>query len=186
MLQGGTWDLKLKDIINALNDLAPIQYSESWDNPGLLIGDDEKEINRIYIALDATSDVIEAAHEKKAELILTHHPLKFHPVRRVSGDNYVGKRIMKIISYDLALFTMHTDFDVTCMATEAASRLDLIEFKVLEPTLSEDFGLGAMGYLKEDLSLRELAEKTKQAFDLDNVAVYGDLDSTIEIGRAHV
>ncbi|MBQ7584595.1 MAG: Nif3-like dinuclear metal center hexameric protein, partial [Lachnospiraceae bacterium] len=45
MLQGGTWDLKLKDIINALNDLAPIQYSESWDNPGLLIGDDEKEIN---------------------------------------------------------------------------------------------------------------------------------------------
>ncbi|MBQ7584058.1 MAG: Nif3-like dinuclear metal center hexameric protein, partial [Lachnospiraceae bacterium] len=135
--------------------------------------------NRIYIALDATSDVIEAAHEKKAELILTHHPLIFHPVRRVSGDNYVGKRIMKIISYDMALFTMHTDFDVTCMATEAASRLDLIEFKVLEPTLSEDFGLGAMGYLKEDLSLRELAEKTKQAFDLDNVAVYGDLDSTI-------
>ena len=171
--------MKLKDIISTLNELAPIQYSESWDNPGLLIGDDEKEISDIYIALDATSDVIEAAHKKNAGLILTHHPLIFHPVRRVSGDNYVGRRIMKIIAYDMALFAMHTDFDVTCMANEASARLGLIETKVLEPTLSEDFGLGAMGYLKEDLSLKELAEKTKQAFGLENVAVYGDLEDTI-------
>ena len=171
--------MKLKNVTGTLNELAPIQYSENWDNPGLLIGDEEMEISGIYIALDATSDVIEAAHEKKAELILTHHPLIFHPIRRVSSDNYVGKRVMRIISCGMALFAMHTDFDVTSMANEAASRLDLIETKVLEPTLSEDFGLGAMGYLKEDLSLKELAERTKQAFELDNVSVYGDLDDTI-------
>ena len=171
--------MKLKDIIGTLNDLAPIHYSESWDNPGLLIGDEEKDVSRVYIALDATSDVIEAAHEKGAELILTHHPLIFHPVRRVAADNYVGRRVMRIISYDMALFAMHTDFDVTCMASEAAARLDLIETKVLEPTLSEDFGLGTMGYLKEDLSLRELTEKTKEAFNLDNAVVYGKLEDTI-------
>lgn len=171
--------MKLKDVIITLNDLAPIQYSENWDNPGLLIGSDEKDVRVIYIALDATSDVIEAAREKNADLILTHHPLIFHQVRRVSADNYVGKRIMKIIAYDMALFTMHTDFDVTCMANEAAARLDLIESKVLEPTLSEDFGLGAMGYLKEDLTLAELSQKTKQAFDLDHVTVYGELSDTI-------
>ena len=61
--------MKLKNVTGTLNELAPIQYSENWDNPGLLIGDEEMEISGIYIALDATSDVIEAAHEKKAELI---------------------------------------------------------------------------------------------------------------------
>ncbi len=166
-------------MINAFNDLAPVHYSENWDNPGLLVGDEEKEISSVYITLDATSDAIENARKKKADLILTHHPLIFHPVRRVSSDNYVGRRVMKIIACDMALFTMHTDFDVTCMADEAASRLALIETRVLEPTLSEDLGLGAIGYLKEDLSLEELAEKTKQAFDLDNAAVYGDLEDTI-------
>ena len=50
--------MKLKEIIGTLNELAPIQYSESWDNPGLLIGDEEKEINKVYIALDATTEVI--------------------------------------------------------------------------------------------------------------------------------
>ncbi len=171
--------MKLKDIINTLNDLAPIQYSESWDNPGLLIGDDEMDVLRIYIALDATSDVIESASEKNADLILTHHPLIFHPVRRVSADNYVGRRVMRIIAGNMSLFAMHTDFDITCMANEAAARLSLIETKVLEPTLSEDLGLGAMGYLKEDLSLKELAELTRSAFETENVTVYGDLDETI-------
>lgn len=171
--------MKLKEIINKLNDLAPIQYSESWDNPGLLVGDDEKDVQRIYIALDATGDVIEAANEKKADLILTHHPLIFHPVRRVSADDHVGKRVMRIIACNMSLFTMHTDFDITCMANEAAAKLSLIETKVLEPTLSEDFGLGAMGYLKEDLSLKELAEMTKSVFNIENVTVYGDLNDTI-------
>ena len=171
--------MKLKEIIDTLNELAPIQYSEHWDNPGLLVGNEEQEIRKIYIALDATSDVIEAAHEAGAELVLTHHPLIFHPVRRVSSDDYVGRRIMKLIAYNMSLFTMHTDFDVTCMGTEAASLLDLFEIKILEPTLGEDIGLGAMGYLKEDLTLRELAEKTKLSFDIPQVKVYGDLDDTI-------
>ena len=140
--------MKLKDIINTLNELAPMQYSEAWDNPGLLIGDEEKEICKVYVAVDATTDVIEAAHEAGADLILTHHPLIFHPIRQVSTDSYVGGRIMKIISYGMSLFVMHTDFDVTCMGTEAASLLGLIEIKILEPTFSEELGLGAMGYLK--------------------------------------
>ncbi|MBR1523505.1 MAG: Nif3-like dinuclear metal center hexameric protein [Lachnospiraceae bacterium] len=171
--------MKLKDITGTLNELAPIQYSENWDNPGLLIGDEEKDIKKVYITLDATSDVIEAAHDMGADLILTHHPLIFHPVRRVSSDDHVGKRIMRIISYGMSLFTMHTDFDVTCMGTEAASMLDLIEIKILEPAFGEEIGLGAMGYLKEDLTLGELAEKTKQSFDVDQVTVYGDLNDTI-------
>ena len=171
--------MKIKEIIGILNELAPIQYSESWDNPGLLIGDEEKEINSIYIALDATSEVIEAAHEAGAGLILTHHPLIFHPVRRIAGDDHVGKRVMKIISYDMALFCMHTDFDVTCMGVEAASMLDLMEIRILEPSLGEDIGLGAIGYLKEDLTLRELAEKTKESYNVPQVRVYGGLDEII-------
>ncbi len=171
--------MKLKDIINTLNELAPMQYSETLDNPGLLIGDEEKEIHKIYVAVDATTDVIEVAHEAGADLILTHHPLIFHPVRQISTDSYVGGRIMKIISYGMSLFTMHTDFDVTCMGTEAAALLNLIEIKILEPTFSEELGLGAMGYLKEDLTLKELAEQVKLSYEVPAVKVYGDLNDTI-------
>ena len=169
----------LKDFIGIMNGLAPVQFSEGWDNPGLLVGDAEMEISRVYIALDATSEVIEAAHDAGADLILTHHPLIFKPVRHVSSDDYVGRRVMKILSYGMALFAMHTDFDVTCMGTEPSTRLGLIESKVLEPTVSEDYGLGAFGYLKEDLKLKELAEKVKDDFEVDHVRVYGDPESTM-------
>lgn len=169
----------LKDFIGIMNGLAPVQFSEGWDNPGLLVGDADMDISRVYIALDATSEVIEAAHDAGADLILTHHPLIFKPVRHVSSDDYVGRRVMKILSCGMALFAMHTDFDVTCMGTEAATRLGLIESKVLEPTVSEDYGLGAFGYLKEDLKLKELAEKVKDDFEVDHVTVYGDPESTM-------
>lgn len=169
----------LKDFIGIMNGLAPVQFSEGWDNPGLLVGDADMDISRVYIALDATSEVIEAAHDAGADLILTHHPLIFKPVRHVSSDDYVGRRVMKILSCGMALFAMHTDFDVTCMGTEAATRLGLIESKVLEPTVSEDYGLGAFGYLKEDLKLKELAEKVKEDFEVDHVTVYGDPESTM-------
>ncbi len=171
--------MKLKDIIGMLNEIAPIQYSENWDNPGLLVGDEDQEIKTVYIALDATSDVIDAAKKAKADLLLTHHPLIFRPINRVSSDSHVGRRVMKLLSDKIALFAMHTDFDVTQMGIEAASMLELIEVKVLEPTLSEDIGLGAMGYLKEDLSLRDLAEKVKKDLDVPFVKVYGDTEDTI-------
>ena len=61
--------MKLNDLALLLNELAPIQYSEQWDNPGLLVGDMEKEINKVYVALDATSDVIAAAHEAGARYL---------------------------------------------------------------------------------------------------------------------
>ncbi|MCR5747153.1 MAG: Nif3-like dinuclear metal center hexameric protein [Lachnospiraceae bacterium] len=169
----------LKDLITVLNDLAPIHFSESWDNPGLLAGDENKEIGKVYIALDATSEVIEEAHRQGADLILTHHPLIFKPLNRISSDHYVGKRIMKIIAYDMALFAMHTDFDVTCMGAEAAEKLGLIESKVLEPTVSEEYGIGMFGYLKEDLKLTELADKVKNDFGIESVRVYGDPEETI-------
>ncbi len=171
--------MKLNDLALLLNELAPIQYSEQWDNPGLLVGDMEKEINKVYVALDATSDVIAAAHEAGADLILCHHPLIFKSIKRVSGDNYVGKRVMEIIRNDMALFAMHTDFDITCMGIEASKRLDLIETKVLEPTLGEELGLGCFGYLKEDLTLAELCERVKSAFDIGSVIAYGDLSSVM-------
>ncbi len=171
--------MKLKDFIGIMNGLAPVQFSEGWDNPGLLAGDSAMEISKVYVALDATSDVIEAAHEAGAELILTHHPLIFKPVRHVSSDDHVGRRVMKILSYGMALFAMHTDFDVTCMGNEAATRLGLIEAKVLEPTIGEEYGMGAFGYLKEDLKLKELADKVKADFDLDHVTVYGDPEETM-------
>lgn len=171
--------MKLKDLINILNEIAPIQYSEHWDNPGLLVGDEEQDIETVYIALDATSDVIEAASEARADLLLTHHPLIFRPLNRVSSDSYVGRRVMKLVSDNISLFSMHTDFDVTQMGIEAASMLNLIEVRILEPTLTEDIGLGAMGYLKEDLSLRDLAEKVKKDLNVPFVKVYGDPEDTI-------
>ena len=72
---------KVKDIINIMNHLAPKKFAESWDNPGLQIGNPDREIETVLTALDVTVDVVKKAVEKKAGMIITHHPLLFKPLK---------------------------------------------------------------------------------------------------------
>ena len=122
--------MHIKEVIGILEEQSPVSYALEWDNVGLLAGDSEKEINRIYIALDATDEAVDAAIAAQADLLLTHHPLIFKGMKKIVSDHFIGRRLMKLIANDVAYYAMHTNFDVKGMADLSSAILGLEDAKV--------------------------------------------------------
>lgn len=166
-----------REVLNCLSELSPFEYAESWDNVGLLIGSEDKEVERIYIAVDATDEVIENAIEVGADMLLTHHPMIFSAMKKIRDDDFVGSRVIKLIQNDMAYVAMHTNFDIMGMADAAADELGLTHTQVLQITFEDDIakeGFGRIGELHREMSLEELAQKVKSAFRVPNVKVFGE------------
>lgn len=170
-----------RDIIAVIEKDYPVSCALEWDNVGLLVGSPEKEVKRIYVALDAVDEVIEAAAEAHADLLVTHHPLIFSGMRRVRSDEFIGKRIIRLIQKDIAYYAMHTNYDVMGMAELAGRVMGFEEGRVLEVTCPESpldgkpQGIGRVADLKEAVSLEECCRQVKQRFGLTHVKVFGDL-----------
>lgn len=175
--------MRCSDLMERLEQLSPRSYAMKWDNVGLLAGRNDKDIQKVMIAVDATDRVIEQAILQKADLLLTHHPLIFHKLDRVTSDHYIGRRIGRLIRNDINYYAMHTNFDVMGMADAAADEIGLKKREVLEITYEDEIakeGIGRIGVLPQIMTLRECAEYCKQVFALNHVMVYGDLSQTIE------
>ena len=175
--------MKCCDIIAKLEELSPVSFAADWDNPGLMVGRPDKDVQRVYIALDATDAAIAKAIEYDCEMIITHHPMIFRPIKSVTGDDFVGRRILKLARHDVCCYAMHTNFDVMGMADAAADTLGLKNPQVLDVTYDDEIskeGFGRVGELPNAMTLRDYAEYVKKAFDLEVVKVFGDLDRAIE------
>ena len=169
--------MKLKEIMQMLEEMCPRSFAMSWDNVGLQVGDAGKDVQTIALALDATSEVIASAAAQGADLILTHHPLLFSGIKRITDDDYVGRRVLELIRRDIACYAMHTNFDVLGMADAAADLLRLADREVLEVTYEDDIsveGIGRIGTLMEPVKLSEFAEKVAEVFEIEHVRYYGN------------
>jgi dinuclear metal center YbgI/SA1388 family protein len=98
---------KVKDIYNYIDSFAPFGTQAEWDNSGLLVGNENRDVNKIIFALDLTYDVIEQAKECHADLIVTHHPVIFKPVSNVLNDSL----IYKLITNNISIICAHTNYD---------------------------------------------------------------------------
>ena len=173
--------MECKKVIEILEKQSPKSYACDWDNVGLLVGREDKEIQKIYIALDATA--IEEAIANGADMLLTHHPMIFKGMKRVTQEDFIGRRIIRLIQNDMVYYAMHTNFDVMGMADLAADYLGISDTRVLEITsVSEtgEEGIGRYGSLKKEMTVRECCEEVKQAFSLENVKVFGDLERKVK------
>lgn len=101
----------IRDVYALLEQLAPLSYQESYDNAGLLVGNPYMPLKGILATLDVTPEVIEEAHQKGLNLIVSHHPLIFSGLKRITGKTYVEKAITKAIKYDIAIYAAHTNLD---------------------------------------------------------------------------
>ena len=101
-----------QEIMEQLEELSPRHYAEDWDNVGLLCGDTNKRIKSIYIALDATKEVIDEAVALGADMILTHHPMIFKGMKRIISKDFIGCRVIELIQNDICYYAMHTNFDI--------------------------------------------------------------------------
>lgn len=177
--------MQCKEIIEVLEKVAPSCYALEWDNVGLLVGRKDKEVERILIALDATKDVIDKCIDEHIDLLITHHPLIFRGVKQVSDSDFIQRRILDLARNDTAYYAMHTNFDVSKMGELVADLLGIKDRRVLDITYSDVFtsrieGCGRHGKLGSIYSLKEYAHQVKEQLYIDNVIVYGQLDSLIE------
>lgn len=184
--------MKCSEFIKRLELLVPLSYACDWDNCGLLAGRGDKEVKKVLVALDATDEVIEDAIEKQADILLTHHPLIFKPLKQVNDQDFISRRILKLIQNDINYYAMHTNFDSVPggMADLAAGLINLTDISVLNPEGETGegipYGIGAFGFLEQPVSLRELAKQVKEAFHLPFVTVYGLEQVTEPISRVAI
>ena len=126
-----------QELIGILQEQSPEYYACEWDNVGLLVGDPQKEIKRVYIALDATDEAVAEAVDASADLLLTHHPMIFRAVKRITAGDFIGRKIIKLIRNDISYYAMHTNFDVKGMAQLASQRMALTGGEALDVTFRQ-------------------------------------------------
>ena len=119
--------MRCSEIINILEELAPHRMACEWDNPGLLAGRKEKEVKKLLLCVDADDEAVALAVRQGADMIVSHHPLIFRSIKRVTDEDFIGRRLVEMIQSDLSYFAMHTNFDSApgCMADLAAERIGL-------------------------------------------------------------
>ena len=170
-----------REIIEVIERKYGRSYAMSWDNVGLLCGRSDKEVKKIYVALDATDEVVEQAIEAGADMLVTHHPLIMSGINRITDESFIGKRLIKLIQNDISYYAMHTNYDVRGMSELASDKLMLKDAKVLEVTDENEVpeGIGRIADLQEAMTLGQYCKIVKEAFALDNVKAFGNLDKEV-------
>jgi dinuclear metal center YbgI/SA1388 family protein len=159
--------MKIRDIIQHLESFAPAEYQEDYDNSGLIAGDSNTECNSVLVSLDCTEQLIYEAIEKKCNLIVSHHPLIFRPLRNIGPENNIGKALIAAIRNNITLYAVHTNLDNVIGGVNAriADKIGLINRKILAPkTEDKRVGSGLIGDLKNRISGEQLLELLKERF----------------------
>jgi dinuclear metal center YbgI/SA1388 family protein len=144
----------IKDIIDYLEELAPLSYSLEWDNCGLQIGNKFNKVKNIGIALTTTTEIIEKAIEKNCNFLITHHPLIFKPLKNIDTSDFIGKIIKTSLKNDITIYTMHTNFDSSEQGLnyEIAKKIGLDNISILSVTREIEM-LKLVTFVPEDYTI---------------------------------
>jgi dinuclear metal center YbgI/SA1388 family protein len=126
--------MTIYDIIKVLENVAPPALQESYDNAGLIVGDQNANCSGAVLCLDSTEAVIEEAIQKGCNLVIAHHPIVFKGLKRFTGKNYVERTVMKAIKNDIAIYAIHTNLDNVLdngVNAKIAERLGLVNTRIL-------------------------------------------------------
>ena len=160
----------VKDIYNFIDDIAPFDTAEEWDNSGLLVGDEHKIVNKIMFALDCTEDVINQAISCGAYLIITHHPVIFKPLSEVTADSLV----YKLIKNDISIICAHTNYDKAINGVN-----DILCNSVeLENVEHIDGACLNVGFLTKEMNSSEFTHFVKSK--LNAVVRYNNIEKSIK------
>jgi dinuclear metal center YbgI/SA1388 family protein len=127
--------MKIKDITGFLESIAPLEYQESYDNCGLIVGDKNSPVNKALVTLDVTEAVIDEAIAEKCQLVIAHHPIVFAGLKKLNGKNYVERTVIKAIKNNIAIYAIHTNLDNVMAGVNAkiCERLGLVDCEILLP-----------------------------------------------------
>ncbi len=127
--------MKLGEITRFLEEIAPLNYQEEYDNSGLIVGNERDEINAALVALDCTEQIVDEAIESGCQLIITHHPIVFRGLKKFTGKTYVERVVMKALQHGIALYAIHTNLDnvQTGVNRKICTQLGLVQPRILLP-----------------------------------------------------
>lgn len=169
--------LKVKDIIGNLEKKYPKANAESWDNVGLIVGKLNQEVRKVQLSLDATDKAIENAIKNSADLIITHHPMIFKPVKTITTMDNLGRKIIKLIENNKSLYAMHTNLDsskdglndyiLNLLEVENSKVIDVSEF-------DNEVGIGRLYTLSKEMNIDEYATFVKNSLKIKNIRIISE------------
>ena len=127
--------MKVKEVTSYLEEIAPLQYAEDFDNVGLLVGKNDAEVTGVLVTLDTLEITIDEAIEKNCNLIISFHPIIFSGLKKLNGSNYVERVVIKAIENKIAIYAIHTALDnsIEGVSAKMCAILGLKNTKILIP-----------------------------------------------------
>lgn len=164
----------VNDIILEMENIAPPYLKEDFDNVGLMVGDRNKKVKKVLLALDCTMNVIEEGKNNDVDLIITHHPLIFRKPSSITTDTLQGRKIIELIKSDISLYSSHTNLDSVeeGLNSTIVSILGFDNSILIEKNPKNNkAGLGRVVELQEEMSLENLVKNIKAKLNIDNLRV---------------
>lgn len=156
--------MKIQEVIDALEQFAPLPLQESYDNAGLQVGLTEADVSGALLCLDVTEDVVDEAVRRGCNLIVSHHPLLFRGLKCISDANYVQRTVRKAIKNDVCIVAMHTNLD----NAEGGVNYKIAELLGLDGvTFLTEGGSGAIGMLAEPMEPVRFIQRVKGLFGVE-------------------
>ncbi len=165
------------DVVAFLREFAPGELAESWDNVGLLVGDESWPAKKVLTCLTLTEDVAEEAASSDVGLVITHHPLLFRPVKRITSETSEGRTLLTLLKAGVAVYSPHTAFDsaVHGINRRLAAKLGLSNIRPLRPVANESpAGGGRFGQLTESTSLADFLITVREALQVETLSYVGE------------
>jgi dinuclear metal center YbgI/SA1388 family protein len=181
--------VSVADVVGFLKELAPLDLAESWDNVGLLWGSKSERVTRVLTCLTLSQDVAEEAADRGAQLIVSHHPILFRAVQRLTDETIQGRMLLGLAQQGIAVYSAHTAYDSTRVGInqQLAETLGLQAISPLRPISagqsgpsSAPIGSGRFGALAPPRSLGELIEHIKSRLGVAHLDFVGSRDKKIE------
>lgn len=168
------------ELMHFLEQFASLELAEDWDNVGLLVGDPNAEARRVMTCLTLTEDVAEEAIDQSVDFIISHHPLLFRPVQRLTTSTAEGRVLLKLLAHETAVYSPHTAFDSapTGINQQLAEALGLSSIKPIRArdrsTNLTGLGSGRYGILPQTIPLTEFLQLVKKALSIPMLQYVGD------------
>ena len=167
---------KVIDISMEIEKFAPKFLMENYDNVGLMVGDEHKEVKKVLLSLDCTNDVVKEAINLKCDLIITHHPLIFKKPKNIIKGDLLGNKVIALIKEDITLYSCHTNLD---SAKDGINEtiVNILGFnsnQIIEPNESrnyKDVGIGRLVRLQKEISLCDIIELVKENLNIKNMRI---------------
>lgn len=171
-----------KDVIRELELNFPKNLAEEWDNVGLLIGDNKREINKVQFSLDATEKAIDNAIENGVDMLITHHPMIFKGIKNIDYSTVLGRKIIKLIENRINLYTLHTNLDsaLNGLNDYIIKELGVKNSKVIDENINgENCGIGRVYKLNKETTIASYIKLLKEKLEIENVRLVGEESSLI-------